>query len=94
MDDAARAGGCPYALRAYELEPCWSDQLVATLLGMRLREEEERGDGEDGEGVRGAFLREDECRVMRRAGDDGGEATVEVASREALEFALMRNGAL
>jgi hypothetical protein len=110
-DTAHRARGCDtgeeyYALCARALEPSWSDQLVAALLGLHLREEEEGhlpgggggGGGGDGVGedvrVRGA-LREDECRVARSAGCGGeGEATVEVASREALEFALMRDGAL
>ena len=97
-DTAHRARGCDtgeeyYALCARALEPSWSDQLVAALLGLHLREEEEGhlpgggggGGGGDGVGedvrVRGA-LREDECRVARSAGCGGEGEQMEDDTKE------------
>ena len=86
------------ALLARDLEPSWSDFLVAALLGLRLPPPTD----EDEEHPR--RLLEGECRVIARraqvpnettaAGDDiSHEAVVEVASLRALELALTRNGA-
>ena len=89
------------ALLARDLEPSWSDPLVAALLGLRLPPPTD--EDEDEEHPR--RLLEGECRVIARraqvpnnattaAGDDiSHEAVVEVASLRALELALTRNGA-
>ena len=97
-----------YALRAHDLVPSWSEQLVAAFLGLNLRDkedEEDEGEGGGGGGGGGGdgnvALHVSSAVHLPPLNEDecrvtrsgDGEAIVEVASLKALEVALMRDGA-